>query len=87
MIDYSWKKTDPRHSINKRDDIVILRPAIGHGLFYAGTAHVDTKETWCIFTDFEDHSLINADDEWIPIGNGLGLPEKKTFSLLTSQQS
>ncbi len=77
MIDYSWKKTDPRHSINKRDDIVILRPAIGHGLFYAGTAHIDTKETWCIFTDFEDHSLINADDEWNPDWQWTWAPRKE----------
>lgn len=59
-----WKYTDPRFDINKRADIVILRPSlVGHGHMNAGTAHVDTKEGWWIITDFPDHPSI---EEWDP---------------------
>lgn len=57
-----WKKTDPRLDINKRADIVILRP--GCNGMMAGTAHVDTKSGWNIFTSFDDYRLIAADAEW-----------------------
>jgi len=62
MID-CWNKEDPRYSINKRADIIILRPS-SNGRLEAGTAHVDTKETWCIFTSFTNCSLIDADSDW-----------------------
>lgn len=58
-----WKNTDPRYDINKRDDIVILRPSLS-GHWEAGIGHVDTKNGWDIFTNFENRSFISADDEW-----------------------
>lgn len=57
-----WFEADPRYSINKRSNIVIIRPTVNGKR--SGLAHVDTKETWCIFTDFEDHKVISADDKW-----------------------
>jgi hypothetical protein len=55
----SWKNTDPRDDINKRDNIVIFRPDS-----YVGTAHVDSKHTYCIFTSFDDIKNIDADGKW-----------------------
>ena len=63
MIDYSWKKTDPRESINKRARIVILRPTATSSL-EAGIGYVDNKDTFCIFTAFENHSLVNENEKW-----------------------
>lgn len=55
-----WCKTDPRESIGKRGNIVIVsfRDA------YMG--RVETKETWCIWTTHPSDRLafISADDEW-----------------------
>ena len=63
-----WKNTDPRYDINKRDNIVILRPSLkGNNVYIAGTGEVDTKEGWNIFTSFEDYKLIDADTEWNPL--------------------
>jgi len=59
-----WKSTDPRIDINKRGDIVILRPSARGFIYDAGMGQVDSKETYCIFTTFEDHRHISADDEW-----------------------
>lgn len=36
----NWKNTDPREDINKRDNIVILRPNERGALAHVGTAHV-----------------------------------------------
>lgn len=61
--DHRWFNSDPRLSINKRANIVILRPP--HGIHQpVGTGHVDSKETFCIFTSFDDHSCIHADQDW-----------------------
>lgn len=60
-----WLNTDPRYSINKRADIVIIRPSIlGCGHVEAGMGYVDTKEGWSIWTPFENHKFISADDNW-----------------------
>jgi hypothetical protein len=62
-----WKNTDPREHINKRGQIVILRPGLhGYHTMRAGLGLVDTKEQYIILTDFEDHHLINADQSWDP---------------------
>lgn len=53
---------DPRYDINKRANIIILRPTVG-GNWSTGTAHVDTKEGWSIVTSFSDYYSI---DEWDP---------------------
>jgi hypothetical protein len=64
-IDYSWKTTDPRMSVNKRARIVILRPSsAGHGIQDAGTGHVDTKDGWYVHTSFEEHSSVHEGDKW-----------------------
>lgn len=60
ILDNLWRFGDPRYAINKRDNIIILRP-ITYGHWMAGTGHVDTKEGWSITTDFKDHKHI---DEW-----------------------
>jgi hypothetical protein len=60
-----WKNTDPRLDINKRANIVILRPALeGKNKYIAGTGQVDTKTGWNIFTSFDDYKLIDVDSEW-----------------------
>jgi hypothetical protein len=60
-----WKNTDPRYDINKRAKIIILRPSeFGHNRKEVALANVDTKEVWCIFTDFYNTSCISADDKW-----------------------
>lgn len=56
---YSWKNTDPRLDINKRAYIVIIRPVMD-----ICTAHVDTKEVYCIFTDFDDCKVIGEKSKW-----------------------
>lgn len=60
----SWKNTDPRDDINKRDNIVILRPDSKGAMSHVGTAHVDSKHTYCIFTSFDDYKCIAADGKW-----------------------
>lgn len=55
-----WRDTDPRYDINKRSNIIILRPE-SYGHWKAGTAHVETKEGWSIRTSFEDYRSI---DDW-----------------------
>ena len=57
-----WKNTDPRHSINKRAEIVIIRPGAGGRETCLG--YVDTKDGWYIHTTFEGHTSIHADDKW-----------------------
>lgn len=65
-----WLNTDPRISINKRADIIILRPAcpgpgeyfVG-GKYMAGTGQVETKHGWYIHTSFADHHGV---DDWDP---------------------
>src|ERR1700722_2629959 len=56
-----WRRGDPRYTINKRDNIIILRPQV-HG-WIAGTAFVATKDGWYIHTSFDDHKSI---DKWDP---------------------
>jgi hypothetical protein len=58
-----WLTTDPRYSINKRADIVILRPDL-EGRLEASIGYVDTKDSWSIWTSFENRSFISADDKW-----------------------
>lgn len=58
-----WIFEDPRHTIYKRCNIIILRPAGPAGIWHAGTGHVETKNGWSITTSFEDHRTI---PEWDP---------------------
>lgn len=62
--DEVWSRGDPRHTINKRAHIVILRPALsGHG-WTTGTGHVETHQGYSIITTFEDHRIIGDGDLW-----------------------
>jgi hypothetical protein len=56
-----WLHDDPRHTIYKRCNIIILRPAGARGHWHAGTGYVETKNGWSILTSFEDRRVI---DEW-----------------------
>lgn len=56
---YEWRSTDPRIDIYKRADIVIIRPDGS-----ISKAHVDTKEVYCIFTDFSDYRSICENKNW-----------------------
>jgi hypothetical protein len=59
-----WKKDDPRDTIYKRANIIILRPHIsGHG-WEAGTGDVETKNSYCIWTFFENHPFFAEGDKW-----------------------
>lgn len=61
-----WRDTDPRHDINKRATIVIVRPrAPGIERRESSVAYVDTKEGWWIGTEFEEpYKHISVDDDW-----------------------
>lgn len=69
-----WKNTDPRFDINKRANIIILRPGSFPNVSKAG---VDTKEGWWIFTDFPEYKLLNVDDEWNQDWCWIFAPERK----------
>ena len=59
-----WKRTDPRLAINKRAEIVILRPAVSGGFWAAGMGSVETKNAYSVLTSFDDHPLVGEDEEW-----------------------
>ncbi len=68
-----WRKGDPRIEINKRADIVIVRPGINGR--EAGMAQVETHQGWYIFTDFEGYKGI---DDWPEDWWWTFAPEKQT---------
>jgi hypothetical protein len=59
-----WKKEDPRFLINKRADIVVLRPSLLGSCFTALMGSVETKNGWSIILECEDYKYISADDNW-----------------------
>jgi hypothetical protein len=61
-----WKDQDPRHAINKRDTIVIVRPdPVTGGHWQAGMGEVDTKNGWSIvLSGLEPRRLIDESDTW-----------------------
>lgn len=61
---FEWKNTDPRLDINKRDQIVILRPNLNGYKIDTGYGWVDTKEGWLITTTFENKHCIGVEDDW-----------------------
>jgi hypothetical protein len=58
-----WRNDDPREHINKRADILILRPTGGTN-YRVGQGQVETKNGWSIWTTFEDHQHI---EDWDPL--------------------
>lgn len=58
-MNYEWRTNDPRIDINKRANIIIIKPD-GE----VSKAHVDTKEVYCIFTDFSDCRCIGEGKVW-----------------------
>jgi hypothetical protein len=60
MIKVEWYKNDPRQSIGKRADIVIVDLALNISCL----GNVDTKSVFTVFTGFQEKPMINADDEW-----------------------
>lgn len=65
-----WSNEDPRERINKRADILILRPT-GGSSYRVGQGQVETKNGWSIWTTFEDHKYIESWDplwwwDWAP---------------------
>jgi len=76
-----WNSTDPRLTINKWANIVILRPDPSKAAkWISGTGHVDTKNGWNILTTFDDHSLIDVDDKWDPSWFWVLAPEEQMSS-------
>lgn len=59
-----WRNQDPREFINKRADILILRPGATGSSYRVGQGQVETKNAWSIWTSFDDHKHI---DEWDPL--------------------
>jgi hypothetical protein len=59
-----WRRSDPRHDINKRATIVILRPALSGLGWTAGIGYVETHQGYSVSTSFEDHGLIGEGDAW-----------------------
>lgn len=60
MVNKMWYKNDPRHSIGKRANIVIVDLAINKVFF----ALVDTKEAFVVITAFSEKPIICEDEEW-----------------------
>jgi len=63
----TWKSEDPRHSINKRANIVVLYPDNTGYHRQAVAAQVETKHGWNIAFSSYDRSLVTmftADDDW-----------------------
>jgi hypothetical protein len=58
----AWYKNDPRYSIGKRADIVILDLALN----MCCLAHVDTKNVFSVFTSFAEKPHIAEEDDWPP---------------------
>lgn len=58
-----WKNSDPRLDVSKHATIVILRPSLT-GVCEAGMGNVETKHVYCVFTSFENHSLVGENDDW-----------------------
>lgn len=73
-----WHNTDPRDPINKRADfdIVILRPALSGRGWEAGMGQVATEHVYCVFTSFENHSLVGKDDDWDDLWMWMRAPER-----------
>ena len=74
-----WRNQDPREYINKRANILILRPTGGVS-YRVGQGQVETKHTWTITTSFEDHQHIDEWDtlwwwDWAPQLPGAGVGE------------
>jgi hypothetical protein len=69
-MEFQWSKIDPRDVFSYNHDIhiVIIRPALsGKGLSgkrFTGFGEINTKHVYSIFTTFEDHRLIDADEKW-----------------------
>lgn len=62
---YKWYNKDPRWTINKRADIIIVDSNIKK--IYK--AHVDVKETYCVFLEENTKDIkdfYSADDDWPP---------------------
>lgn len=57
-----WKNSDPRLDIYKRAEIIIIKPGINGKEI--GFGSVETKNSYDIFTNFENYKLISADDNW-----------------------
>ena len=72
-----WKSTDLRLDIDKTNVIIILRPSLQGGYGWdVGLGDVYTEDNWVIFTIFEDHKQINADEKWDDIWKWLYQPER-----------
>ncbi len=75
----NWSNEDPREHINKLAHIIIVRPDHEGHLQHTGSAFVDSKDTYCIFTSFDDHKHISADEFWDPLWYWIRAPEKKVL--------
>ena len=59
----SWSDEDPRFTVGKRADIVIVRGR-GYGQ-RACLAQVETKHSWHVSTGFpEPHRHVGSGDDW-----------------------
>lgn len=67
-----WQNTDPRFSVGKYADIVILRPDRE-----PCQAQVDTKNGWSICTSYDDHGHLGADAVWNQDWQWTWAPKKK----------
>ena len=65
----TWSNEDPRLTIYKRADIIIVRPD-----GKTGKARVETHHGYSIITSFDDHGSI---DDWDQDWFWIHAPEKK----------
>jgi len=64
-VDYSWKNTDPRHSINKHSAIVIVREGPPVGEAPTCMAMVETNHGYYIHTGFDKpYHRVGEGDDW-----------------------
>ncbi len=78
-MDNVWKNDDPRITIYKRANIVILRPsAQGHGLIESACASVEIHHGYNIMTDFKDgKTWFDEGSDWEPDWVWTFAPERK----------
>lgn len=72
----SWSNEDPRETIYKRANIVILIPCGGASTVCIG--HVETKNNWAVSTGFKEHPRVCYDEKWDPSWYWIRFPEIAT---------
>lgn len=74
---FIWSNEDPRKTIYKRANIVIIRPSPDGGNWEAGHGYVETKNEYYIHTSFANRPSISEGDDWDEIWQWIRMPDYK----------